>query len=41
MPPATYIVSIDYNDNGSFADTGENRASDVLQLNRRGWYSAG
>jgi len=35
MPPATYTVSIDYNDNGSFADVGENRVSDVLQLDWR------
>src|SRR5689334_6772068 len=35
MPPATYTVSIDYNDNASFADTGENRAADVLQLEWR------
>ncbi len=35
MPPATYTVSIDTNDNGSFADATENRASDVLQLEWR------
>ncbi len=32
MPPATYTVSIDYNDNASFADSGENRIGDVLHL---------
>src|SRR3978361_2121856 len=35
MPPATYTVSIDYSDNGSFADVGEKRATDVLQLDWR------
>ncbi|MBI1280542.1 MAG: hypothetical protein GC179_20635 [Anaerolineaceae bacterium] len=33
--PATYTISIDINDNGSFADTGENRASDVLKIDWR------
>ena len=35
MPPATYMVSIDYSDNASFADSGENRVGDVLQLDWR------
>ncbi|MBA3870366.1 MAG: hypothetical protein H0X30_14570 [Anaerolineae bacterium] len=35
MPPATYTVSIDYSDNGSFADVGDNRITDVLQLDWR------
>ncbi len=35
MPPATYTLSIDQNDNANFADSGENRAADVLQLEWR------
>ncbi len=35
MPPATYTVSIDYDDNGSFGDTGENRITDLLKLDWR------
>jgi len=35
MPPATYTISIDDNDNANFADTGENRASDVLKIDWR------
>lgn len=35
MPLPTYIVSIDFNDNGSYADTGDNRTADVLHLEWR------
>ncbi len=33
--PATYTISLDTNDNGSFTDTGENRATDVLKIDWR------
>lgn len=35
MPPPTYRICIDWNDNGSFTDTGDNRAADVLHVEWR------
>ncbi|MCA0457858.1 MAG: hypothetical protein LCI00_28085 [Chloroflexi bacterium] len=35
MPPPTYRVSIDFNDNTTYAEAGENRAADVIHMEWR------